>query len=158
VTACCFAPRPVGKRCIERLEQLRAEAKLPTIFTGSDVIINGAARFVADDYVGAAKAWRTLLRSPGWIQDPAREAMAFAFDQAGESELGEEVDALSLSFVDTSRTADFAWVRGARRAYKRGDLERAKKLAKAVTAQWRFADEDIPALAEMRALLQKLPP
>jgi serine/threonine-protein kinase len=158
VASCCLAPRPTGKACAERLLQLRADAKLPTIFAGADTVVAGAARFIADDYAGAAKAWRTLLRAPGWIQDPLRDVMAIAFERAGAADLAEEVDGPTLAFIDYPRTADLAWVRAAKRAEKRGDKARARKLAQAVVDKWRFADEDIPSVREMKALLSKLPP
>jgi eukaryotic-like serine/threonine-protein kinase len=157
VSACCFAPRATGKRCIGRLEQLRAESKLPTIFKGADTVVAGAARFVVDDYTGAAKAWRTLLRTPGWIQEPLVDVLAVAFDRADAPELGDEVDASRVALVDLPRTADLAWVRSAKRAQRKGDVIRARKLAQAVIEKWRFADEDIPAVREMRELLIKLP-
>jgi serine/threonine protein kinase len=158
VSSCCFAPRATGKRCVARLQQLRAEGKLPTIYNGADIVVAGAARFVSDDYAGAAKAWRTMLRSPGWIQEPLIDVMAVALERAGAPDLAEEVDAPRLALVDLPRTADLAWVRGAKRAQKRGDFARARKLASAVVEKWRFADEDIPAVREMRELLAKLPP
>jgi eukaryotic-like serine/threonine-protein kinase len=158
VHACVLAPRAVGRRCIDRLEQLRRDAKLPGIFSSMDPILAGAARFVADDYAGAAKSWRTLLRAAGWVQGPLRDPLAIAFDGAGEVELAEEVDAPLVALVDLPRTADPAWVRAAKRAHKRGDVAQARKLARAVVDKWRFADEKVPAAQEMKDLLAKLPP
>src|SRR5262249_40895967 len=66
LAACCLSPKAIGKKCFDRLQQLRTDGKLPTIFAGSDVAVNGGAFFVAEDYAGAAKSWRTLLRAPGW--------------------------------------------------------------------------------------------
>jgi serine/threonine protein kinase len=158
VTACSMAPRSVGKPCLERIERLRTDGRLPNIFLGMEVVLRGGLRFVADDYTGAAKIWRTLLRYPGWVQDPLRDAMAIAFDRAGEPDLADEVDAPPVALLDMPHTADLAWVRSARRAQKRGDVVKARKLAEAVIEKWRFADEDIPAVREMKDLLAKLPP
>jgi serine/threonine protein kinase len=158
LNACMLAPRSTGRRCIERIERLRHDGKLPTIFSSSETILNGAARFVADDYVGAAKSWRTLLRAAGWVQGPIRAPLAVAFDRAGEPELAEEVDAPVVALMELPRTADMAWVRAARRAQKRGENARARTLAQAVVDKWRFADEKVPAAQEMRELLTKLPP
>jgi hypothetical protein len=158
MTACCMAPRATGRPCLEQIDRLRKDSRLPTIFQGLDVVLRGALRFVADDYAGATKVWRTLLRSPGWVQDPLRDSMAVAFDRAGEPELADEVDAPSVALVDLPHTADLAWVRSARRAQKRGDLVKARKLAEAVVEKWRFADEDVPAVRDMKELLAKLPP
>lgn len=157
IHACNLAPREIGRRCIERLEQLRRDGKLATIFATIETVLAGATRFVADDYAGAAKTWRTLLRSAGWVQGPLRDPVAIAFDRAGELELGEEVDAPTVALVDLPRTADVAWVRAARRARKRGDHERARKLAQACVEKWRFSDETIPAVQEMRDLTAKSP-
>jgi len=158
VHACTLAPRPTGRRCIERLEELRRAGKLPTIFSLTEPVLAGAARFVADDYPGAAKSWRTLFRSGAWVQGPLREPLAMAFDLGGESELAEEVEAPIVALVDLPRTADMAWVRAAKRAYKRGDHAQARKLARAVVDKWRFSDEKVPAAQEMKELLAKLPP
>jgi hypothetical protein len=158
LTACSFAPRPVGKRCIDRVAALRKDGRLPTIFAQADTVLAGAARFVEGDYAGAAKAWRTMLRAPAFIQEPMRNPMAIAFDRSGSPELAEEVDASAVALVDHARTADIAWVRAARRAVKRGDAARAQKLAQATVDKWRFADEDFPAMREMKALAAKKQP
>ena len=65
---------------------------------------------------------------------------------------------MSVGTVDLPRTPDLSWVRAARRAAKRGDAAVAKKLARAILDKWRFADEDIPAMREMRSLVAKLGP
>jgi hypothetical protein len=158
LNACVLAPRAVGRRCIDRVEQLRRDGKLPMIFSSMETILTGATRFVVDDYAGAAKSWRTLLRAAGWVQGPLREPLAIAFDRAGETELADEVDAPVVALVDLPRTADMAWVRAAKRAHKRGDVVQARRLAKAVIDKWRFADEKVPAAQEMKELLAKLPP
>jgi hypothetical protein len=157
VNACVLAPRPIGRRCIERLETLRREGRVPAIFGTMEAVLAGASRFVADDYAGAAKHWRTLLRWGGWIQGPLRDPLAIAFDRVGEPDLADEVDAPMVALVDLPRTADLAWARAAKRAHKRGDVVQARKLAQAVVDKWRFADEKIPAAQEMKELLAKLP-
>jgi hypothetical protein len=158
VNVCVLGPRTVGKKCIDRLEELRRNGRLPGIFSTMETVLTGASRFVADDYVGATRSWRTLFRSAGWVQGPLREPLAIAFDRAGEPELADEVDGPIVALVDLPRTADLAWVRAARRAYKRGDPAQARKLARAVVDKWRFADERVPAEKEMKELLVKLPP
>jgi hypothetical protein len=47
-------------------------------------------------------------------------------------------------------------VRAAKRAAKRGDRARAKELAQKVVDAWSVADEIVPAVEEMKALLAKL--
>jgi hypothetical protein len=155
VAACCFAPARVGRRCIARLRSLREAGELPTIFPGADVVADGAARFVEDDYAGAAKVWRTLLRAPGWIQDPLHDPMAVAFDRSGMLDLAEQVDAPEVDERDAQGTADLALARSARRALKRGDAARARKLALAGIKRWEVADEDLPVISEMKAIVAK---
>lgn len=157
IHACLFAPKPVAKKCIDRIEQLRKDGKLPTIFATLETVIGGGVKFVEEDYVGATKIWRTLLRSVGWVQGPLREPLAIAFEKAGESDLAEEVDSPIVALVDLPRTADPSWVRAAKRAYKKGDIERARHLASAVVDKWRFADESPKGVGEMKELLGKLP-
>jgi serine/threonine-protein kinase len=157
VTTCCLAPRPAGKRCVDRITKMRADGRLPGIFAAADTVLAGAARMVEDDYVGASKQWRTMLRTPGWVQDALRDTMAIAFDAAGEFDLAEEVDEPSLALATLPRTADMSWVRAARRAQKRGDQEKARRFAEVVVDKWRFAADDIPAVGEMKALLAHLP-
>jgi eukaryotic-like serine/threonine-protein kinase len=45
----------------------------------------------------------------------------------------------------------------AERAFRRGDLKRARELAQAVVDHWSHADVALPQVAQMRALLKKLP-
>jgi eukaryotic-like serine/threonine-protein kinase len=52
--------------------------------------------------------------------------------------------------------ATLGHVRAARRAYARGDRARARELAERVVKAWSVADDEPPALAEMRRLLVKL--
>jgi hypothetical protein len=152
VAACGLAPKPVGKKCIDRLTALRDAGKIPTIFSGSTTLLVGAGRFVEGDWAGATKAFRTLLRAPGWLQEPLHNFMAIAFERAGSPDLAEEIDAPVVGLVDAGGPAELAWVRAAKRAEKRGDMARAKKLAQAVIERWRVADEDIPSMKEMQRL------
>jgi hypothetical protein len=48
-----------------------------------------------------------------------------------------------------------AWVRAARCAEARGDHAHARELAKRVVDAWSMADAPVPAVQEMRALLEK---
>jgi hypothetical protein len=58
--------------------------------------------------------------------------------------------------VELSRTAELAWVREAKRNEKRGNTAKARHLAQAVVDKWRFADDDIPSVREMKAMLARL--
>jgi hypothetical protein len=54
--------------------------------------------------------------------------------------------------------ASLATLRSARRAAARGDHAAARRYAQQVIDAWASADVEVPAVAEMRALLTKLPP
>lgn len=140
------------------MQDLQRTGRLPTIFNGAETVLAGAGRFVNNDYSGASRSWRTMLQASGWIQDPLRDVMAVAFDRAQMDDLAEEVDGPSVAAVDRPRPAELAWVRAAKRAERRGDHARARKLAQAVVDKWRFAEDDLPGRREMRDLLAKLPP
>ena len=159
ISACSFAPPAIGKRCLSRIKQLQADKKLAGIFNGVEVVVDGAARHAEGDHAGAAKVLRTLLRAPTWVREPLFvDLMATVFDRVEAYDLADEVDTAVIALIDLPRTADLAWVRGAKRAQRRGDHARARKLAQAVLDKWRFADEDPAAMREMRDLLAKLPP
>lgn len=159
VSSCSFAPSAIGKRCIARLKKLHADGKLAAIFKGVDVVLEGAQHYVDGDYAGATKVLRTLLRAPAWVREPLFvDLMASTFDRTEAYDLAEEVDAAVIALVDLPRTADLGWARGAKRAQRKGDTARARKLAQAVLDKWRFADEDPLAMRDMRELLVKLPP
>jgi hypothetical protein len=48
-------------------------------------------------------------------------------------------------------------VREAHRAHRRGDLKEARRLAQQVIDAWSVADEELPAVQDMRRLLGALP-
>ena len=156
VLACAQAPEPTAKRCVSRLRSLHAKGQLGAAFGGVDMLLAGAERFAARDYAGAAKTWRSATRSGGWMVDQLREPLATALDKSGDAELGESLDALVTATPGLCNGADLAFVRSARRAEKRGDKERAKRLARAIVEAWSVADETVPAVAEMKKMLERL--
>ena len=82
--------------------------------------------------------------------------MALTFDRTGDYDLADRVDEQALATAGPYNGADLAYVRGALRAEKRGDYERARKLAQGVIDAWSVADETVPAVADMRRLLARL--
>jgi len=122
-----------------------------------DGLLEGAEHYVEGDYAGAARAWRTLLARPGWQLDGMRDLIATAFEKTGEDDLVERVDAPLLGNPGRFNGIEMAHVRAARRAAKRGDAKTAKKYALQVIEAWSVADMDVPAVAEMRKLVARLP-
>jgi hypothetical protein len=151
VLACTFAPKPVARRCFDRLRIL-----LPGPFVGIEGLREGAEAFSQGDYAGAAKAWRTSMNEPSWQTTSFRDPMAIAFDKVGETALAEQVDAPYVQYGGEFRGVNLAHVRAARRAEKRGDKETARRLAQQVIDAWSVADEEVPAVADMRKLVARL--
>ena len=66
--------------------------------------------------------------------------------------MAEELDAPHIDDRDL-HGASLATLRAARRAWKRGDKDRARTLAKRVVEAWKNVDMTVPAVAEMQTLL-----
>jgi eukaryotic-like serine/threonine-protein kinase len=110
-------------------------------------------RYIAGDTRGAVAAWRPLLGS-----SDERRMLRFVpveiFDAAGETDIAELID---------RETAQLAWFHGigssvphmAKRALARGDKPRARELAQQVIDAWSVADVSVPAVEEMRNVLQR---
>jgi hypothetical protein len=150
IVACTFAPRDVAARCFRKLRALSAPV------AGYDALEQAGERFSQGDYAGAARAFRPLLAKPNMLLYSLRDAAAVAFERTGEPDLAERVDKPTLAATGSFNGVDLAWVRAAKRAEKRGDRETARKLAEQVVEAWSTADEAVPAVAEMRALLARL--
>jgi hypothetical protein len=153
--ACAVAPAAVAKRCIARLSSLFVRGELGVVFDKVDLALAGARKYVAGDYVGAAATWKPLLRSPDDVLGFLRHPVAIAFDRAGEPDLADMVDAPMLSHPGPFNGADLAYARAARRALKRGQTERARELARKVVDAWSVADERVPVVDEMKAILAR---
>jgi hypothetical protein len=74
------------------------------------------------------------------------------FDRGGVPQLAEQLD---LPHIDDRNLhgASLATLRAARRAWGRGDKERARTLARRVVDAWNLVDMKVPAVAEMTGLL-----
>jgi hypothetical protein len=151
ILMCSFAPPKVAARCFARVRAYGVSAG------GLEVVLDGAERFAQGDFAGAAKAWRPAIRTTNWWVDAGmRDALAIAFERAGDLELAERLDAPIVAKGGRYNGIELAHVRAAWRAEKRGDKELAKKLAQQVIDAWSVADEEVPAVVEMRKLLLRL--
>ncbi|MGK3989661.1 serine/threonine-protein kinase [Sorangium sp. So ce136] len=150
---CAHASPAVSRRCFARFRALRQPLSYSAL-PDADAFTAGAERYAAGDLAGAARAFRPLLRTPGPFVEVLAGPMVESFEQTGEIEL---VDRLEAAIADRSAElngASLALVRAARRAARRGDGERARALARRVLDAWSVADEPVPAVAEMRRLAQ----
>ncbi|APR87052.1 Serine/threonine-protein kinase pkn3 [Minicystis rosea] len=156
VGICALASKAASRRCFARLRVIFARGQFQSSIPGLDAFMQGAERYAEGDLPGAAAAWRPLQRSRGALVDVMPDAMAEAFERAGEDELAARIDAPLLARGGTLNGASLAHVRAARRARARGDRETARALATRVIEAWSVADVKVPAVAEMRALVAKM--
>ncbi|WP_437528989.1 serine/threonine-protein kinase [Sorangium sp. So ce726] len=150
---CGHASRAVTRRCFERLRELWQRLSFSAL-PDAGAFTEGAERYAKGDFAGAAQRFRPLLRTQGPFVEVLAESMVETFERTGETDL---VDRLEKAIPDRSRElngATLALVRAARRAAQRGEDDRARELAKQIVDAWSVADEPVPAVAEMRQLLQ----
>ena len=139
---------------MKRFDELRSRDEFFGTFSPSDrPLADGARLYVDGDSDGAARAWRRAdIANPYFylIVDVG------VFDETGDEAFASKVDqALIAKKLAHVAGAHPAHVREARRSAKRGDLARAKELARIVGDAWSRADVRVPAVAEMQALLEK---
>jgi hypothetical protein len=149
---CMNAERRVAKRCLDRITAL---GRSGTNWWGDagEAFLQGAQRYVAGDLHGAVAAWRPLVASP----EPQIVGIlpTEAFDRAREPDLAARLDARKLQYTFIAGVSEAA-PREAKRALLAGEKARAKSLAESVIQAWEVADVEIPAVAEMRALLKRI--
>jgi hypothetical protein len=141
-------------RCLERFRSLRRQ--FPAMTPETNDFLTGAERYVKRDYSGAARAWRPLLGGRMVLASTLPGAMVDALDRTDATELAEQVDQEVMKRAGEFNGATLGHARAARRAFARGDRERARRLAEPVIKAWSLADDEPPALAAMRRLLTKL--
>jgi eukaryotic-like serine/threonine-protein kinase len=159
---CALASPAVSARCFTRLRALRG--RLSEWRAPADELLRGAECYARHDFAGAAAAWRPRL-SPTAAPDPMSygvvvtllvpDALVDAFDRAGDHATATRIDDYLMMGADTLGGATLAHVRAARRAVQRGDRATARRLAQQVIDAWSNADETVPAVAEMRAVLAR---
>src|SRR6185503_9270860 len=93
---CARASEPVSRRCFSRLRSLRARLA-PGIVAETDGFADGAERWARGDVVGAARAWRPLLRQPGIFADVMPDAMEAVFERTGDIELVKRLESAALA-------------------------------------------------------------
>jgi eukaryotic-like serine/threonine-protein kinase len=142
LAARCFATlaAPEGVRGLQREDWRRAQQV--------------AERYVAGDFAKAADVARGLMGSRYYPYYGVRlgDFLVDVFDRGGVPEMAEELD---LHHIDDRNLhgASLATLRAARRAWARGDRERARTLAKRIVESWKLVDMTVPAVAEMQGLL-----
>jgi hypothetical protein len=151
---CALASAP--ERCFARLRSLQPRLS-GAITHETNILLTGAEAYVRGDYPAAARAWRPLLDGGALLASVLPDAMVKVFEQTGAPELAEQVDDEVMKRAGEFHGATLGHVRAAQRAHRRGDLERARRLATEVVQAWSRADDEPPAVGAMRQLLAKLP-
>ncbi len=152
IAMCMQAGKPRSTRCLSRIERL-TRGELTTWGAGGEAFFHGAERFAAGDVRAAVETWRALVA--GSNETLGLLLPTSAFERAGEPDLAARLDARKMQYRDMAGVSE-ATPREAHRAFDHGDRARAKELAQSVVHAWEVADVDVPAVAEMRALLAKI--
>jgi hypothetical protein len=148
---CARASPRVARRCFARFRALRGSLS-GGILRDTDAFTDGAERYARGDWRGAARAWRPLLQRPGLFASLLPDAMASVFARAGDVELVERLEAAGAADAGKLNGAAPVMLDAARRAAARGDVARARALARLIISAWATADLQVPALAPARRL------
>ena len=122
----------------------------------TDAFMRGAERYVKGNLSEAAKHWRPLLGGHKLVASVLPDAMVEVFELTDAVDLAEQLDREVMKRAGEFNGATLGHVRAARRALARGDRAMARQLAEQVVKAWSLADEEPPALAAMRRLLEQL--
>jgi len=150
---CLQASRSVSARCVNRLRQLDRAGFFKAGHTASVLdLLEGLERYHAGDRAGVLRLWRPLPTRLG-----GRGARAQILDELGDHDQTERLDRETMEQgFDVVNGVSFAYVRMAERAAKRGDKETARRLATRVIEAWGAADAEVPAVGQMKKLLDRV--
>jgi serine/threonine protein kinase len=152
--ACARATRTVAARCFHRLrERVRQGWFREGLVSHSLALLDAGEAWAKGDLGAAARVLRPVVTAGGGVPDYASEV----FDRLGETDLASRLDRQTFGRAPGFHGATLSHVREARRAAAAGDTPRARELAETVVGAWSVADVPVPAVAEMRALLGRLP-
>jgi hypothetical protein len=150
--ACALAEPALATRCLAAVSPPDAAPAL--VHQDWAQVQQVVQSYVAGDFAKAADAARGLMGSRYFPYYGVRlgDFLVDVFDRGGVPALAEQLD---LPHVDDRNLhgASLATLRAARRAWARGDRERARALARRVVDAWNLVDVKVPAVAEMTALL-----
>ena len=152
IVLCMSASPALRAPCLARLRALRDERGAQAGGVESaELLLRGAERYAEGDMRGATDAWRPL------VAQRSLSVRSEAFAAVGEDALVERIERSQLA-QDGFAGARLAHARAAQRALAAGDAARARELAEQVVRAWGTADVPVPAVEEMRTLLDGLPP
>jgi hypothetical protein len=147
---CMSARHDLAVRCLERIARL-GHAHDNYWGQGGEALLRGALRYASGDVRGAAAQWRALVadRSPHIV----RVLPTDVFERAGQPELAARLDARKMAYTYIAGVSEAA-PREAKRAFASGDRAKGEELAKKIIQAWENADLQVPAVAEMKRLIQ----
>jgi hypothetical protein len=142
--------------CLRRLRELVDRQYFVAVPVTAKEILDCATASVELPPNAAADACRSLL-TRGVTTLAGLPFLVDVFDRAGLPDIAERIDPLPAS-TEAWGGASLAHVRAARRALARHESRKARALAQQVVEAWTDADVALPVVAEMKALLARLPP
>ncbi len=150
--SCALAEASLAARCLAALAPSADAPKLQR--EDWRLIQQVVERYVVGDFAKAADVARGFMGSRYYAYYGVRmgDFLVDVFDRGNVPELAEAFD---LPHVDDRNLhgASLATLRTARRAWTKGDKERARTLAKRVADAWRLVDMTVLAVAEMTSML-----
>ncbi len=143
---CLHAKKPNRVPCLDAI----ARTFPHFVQAQNGVFLEGSRLAAVGDAKGAVRAFRPIAQDQRWMA----WLPADVFDEAGELEIAESLDALAVATKVSRRVRGHGYeeVRMARRAWKRGDKARARVLAKELLAAWSTLDVEVPFLDELRKM------
>jgi hypothetical protein len=151
---CIYASPAISRACFDRIDRVAAQVNIKTGWGDADLLAGGRL-YARGDVKGAVGAWRSLFTNS--VGREYTYLPTAAFEAAGEHDLAERAEE-PLFLERCCGGLSSIEPRLAVRALERGDHARAREAAERVIDRWGKADAPVPAVAEMRALLAKLPP
>ncbi len=147
--ACAYAEASIARRCFTRLDELERAGFFPLgAVADTSAYVEGARAFSQGELEAAAAAFRRVKSDMS-----VRAAVAaIALEHAGDLDAADAADPPRPGIFG-GVSGSFA--RNARRAEKRGDCDRAIRLASKLIDGWRRADTRLALVDEMERLVRR---
>lgn len=156
LSLCLRARADVARRCVARLRALDERGFFSSSHRSAKRYLAGAEALARDDVDGARRELRLIasaLDVEGLLFAPMVTLLS-----AGDDDLARRIDAVEMTLAGWLAGATPAHARAALRAEKRREHREARELATTVISAWSKVDQPPRHVAQMRALVARLPP
>jgi serine/threonine protein kinase len=154
IAFCVRASKALAPRCLNQLEEARTDPRTMAS-PGLAAFLEGSRRLLNRDEPGAAESWRPLVLNN--LEYFSSILPRVPFEAPSERELAEKLDEPDMATRAWGGIGP-AYPRAAMRAARAKNTREARRLAEAVVSRWGVADVKVPAVQQMRRLLETLPP